>query len=720
MCVAVVGLSGFHRFEARAGEEWTMRVSWNLPRPALTEDGAQPLHLRWIGILILGPLLVSLIGIVGCGGDKKGGGNSGTGPDDFDVTVTLTVQGAGNGHGQVSGSQISCQIQAGQASGTGCQGTLTINSRNLPTTLTLTATASQGSAFVSWGGSCAAAGTGSTCQLSVTSSSRNWTFTSSAQFDLLPGAIQVTTVTGGSDLDPDGYTVTIDQTGMGAIETNGVKTYSGLASGVHAVALEGIAGNCTVDGGNPRDITVDPGATAQTTFNVTCVPTTGDVQVTTVTGGNADDLDPDGYTVTIDQNAPVAIGINATETFSQLTPGDHIVTLGDIAANCALDDGENPRTVAVIAGQTTSTPFNLTCSPPPGSIEVTTSTGGDNLPGNDYTVSIDQGAASSIGINATVTIGPLSPGDHEVALGGVPANCTVTDDNPRWVTVVAGATAQTAFEVQCVQSNLLAFERVSDRGDKDICVLDPNVGEASVVCLTGGPGDTADDVHPTWGPNQNELIFASDRDGDFEIFRMNPDGTGVTQLTDNTFYDSEPDYYVGGLKIVFTSDRSGNKDVWQMVLNQQGYPVQQLTTDPASDFNPAWAWDSGWWMWTSNRDGDQDIYQSAGGVAQPLTLFDDDEDDAMWLPPVLYFASDRNGTWDVFRRHSFTGETALYDGPSKDVAPSPAPDGIWVAFATNKDGNFEIYKRNTTTQELVRLTDNQTSDSRPAWFAYFF
>jgi Tol biopolymer transport system component len=92
----------------------------------------------------------------------------------------------------------------------------------------------------------------------------------------------------------------------------------------------------------------------------------------------------------------------------------------------------------------------------------------------------------------------------------------------------------------------------------------------------------------------------------------------------------------------------------------------------------------------------------------------------MWLPPVLYFASDRNGTWDVFRRHSFTGETALYDGPSKDVAPSPAPDGIWVAFATNKDGNFEIYKRNTTTQELVRLTNNQTSDSRPVWFAYFF
>ena len=110
-----------------------------------------------------------------CGGD---GSPTDSGPDDFDVTVNLTVQGGGDGNGQVLGSQIACQIQGGQPSATGCQGTLTVNSRNLPTTLTLTASPSQGSTFVGWTGSCAAAGTQATCQLSVNSSTPTWAFAS--------------------------------------------------------------------------------------------------------------------------------------------------------------------------------------------------------------------------------------------------------------------------------------------------------------------------------------------------------------------------------------------------------------------------------------------------------------------------------------------------------------------------------------------------------------
>ena len=47
---------------------------------------------------------------------------------------------------------------------------------------------------------------------------------------------------------------------------------------------------------------------------------------------------------------PALVGVNDTETHSQLTPGNYSVTLGDIAANCTLDIGENPRTLAVTAG----------------------------------------------------------------------------------------------------------------------------------------------------------------------------------------------------------------------------------------------------------------------------------------------------------------------------------------------------------------------------------
>jgi len=688
--------------------------------PIGAREGAHPLPLRRISAFFLGSLLVGLVGIAGCGGDKKGGGGSGTGPDDFDVTVNLTVQGAGNGNGQVSGSQINCQIQGGQASATGCQGTVTLNSSNLPTTLTLTASPSQGSTFVAWTGSCAAAGAGAACQLSVNSSTRTWTFNSTAQFDLLPGTIEVTTVTGGSDLDSDGYSVAIGQANMGVIGIADVQTYSGLIAGDHAVTLGGMADNCTVDGNNPRTLTVASGGTTQTTFNVTCVPTTGSIEVTTVTSGNAEDLD-DGYTVTMDQEAPVTIGINTTETYAQLTPGNHTVTLGDLADNCTLDDGENPRTLAVVVGQTTSTTFNLTCSPPPGAIEVTTITTGENLPDDEYTVSIDQGFGSSIGINATVTISLLTPGDHEVGLGSVPANCSVAGDNPRSVTVVAGATAQTTFNVSCVQTNLIAFERVSERGDKDICLLDPNVGEASVNCITGYAGDTADDVHPAWGPKQEWLIFASDRDGDFELYTMKVNGSDVTQITDNDVFDGDPDLYFTGLKAVFTSERSGNKDIWEMDLSQPGNPVTQLTTHGASDFNPTFTYDHPTMrLFTSTRVGDQDIWRVDGpGNVSQQTIGGHNDDDVAWLPPNLYYSSDLYGTWDVIRSPTGLPIEDFFPGNSTEMHPAPGPDGLWVALVSNRDGNFEIYKKNWSTGEFERLTDNGTADTRPAWWAWW-
>jgi len=617
----------------------------------------------------------------------------------------------------------------------------------------------------------------------------------------------VTTETVGSDLDADGYTVTIGQANMGAIGVNEVKSFSDLTAGSHSVTLEGIAANCTVAGDNPRDIAVTSGATTPTTFSLTCAPTTGSVEVATITTGNAEDLD-DGYTVAVGPAAATPIGINTTATFSQITPGNQTVTLGDIADNCTLDDGQNPRTLAVVAGQTTLTTFDLTCAPTTGSIQVTTVTQGDaqDLDPDGYTVTIDQGASSAIGINAaetyapflpgahTVTLGdidgtctvtgenpstanvvagqtvqvtfnitcgsptgikvttaiigiflpntltvsidqgaptaigsnatlnliPLTLGGHEVTLGGVPETCIV-GNNPRIVTVVAGQLTTTVFVLNCVPPNGLAFEQVSPRGDKDICVLDPYDNNPTVTCITGGPGDTFDDVHPVWGPNQEWIIFSSNRDGDFELYKMNADGTGVTQLTDNAFFDGDPDIYFSGIWVLFTSDRSGNKDIWKMDLTQPGNPVTQFTTSGANDFNPTYFWDSGIWAFTSDRDGDLDIWRGgpgAGNVGQQ-TISDHNDDDAWYLPPNLFYSSDWFGTWDVIKSPNGAPAVQFFAGFATDKQPAPGPLGRWVAFTTNKDGNYELYKKNLVTGETVRLTNNGVTDSRPAWYAWW-
>lgn len=66
----------------------------------------------------------------------------------------------------------------------------------------------------------------------------------------------------------------------------------------------------------------------------------------------------------------------------------------------------------------------------------------------------------------------------------------------------------------------------------------------------------------TFSGANGKIAFQSDRDGDDEIFVMNPDSSGQTSLTDNPAEDSSPAVSADGKKIAFTSRRDGNQEIY--------------------------------------------------------------------------------------------------------------------------------------------------------------
>lgn len=78
-----------------------------------------------------------------------------------------------------------------------------------------------------------------------------------ARYSFFTAIIDVST--SGPAPDPDGYFVRLDPAGVGvAIPAQGRARVDDLAKGPdHVVTLEGVAGNCAVDGGNPRTIQVE-------------------------------------------------------------------------------------------------------------------------------------------------------------------------------------------------------------------------------------------------------------------------------------------------------------------------------------------------------------------------------------------------------------------------------------------------------------------------------
>lgn len=180
------------------------------------------------------------------------------------------------------------------------------------------------------------------------------------------GSLFVATSTTGVDLDADGYSVTVDGSLSQPVGTNGNISFTGVPTGSHTVILSGMAGNCTVTGPNPQTVTVTAGGTAPTRFSLSCAPTasgSGSLTVTTRTTG--DNVDPDGYTVTLDGTSSQPMGTNASVTIT-VPAGAHPVALSGVAANCSVG-GENPITVTVPADGAAAT-FTVTCSaqlPPP-------------------------------------------------------------------------------------------------------------------------------------------------------------------------------------------------------------------------------------------------------------------------------------------------------------------------------------------------------------------
>lgn len=529
------------------------------------------------------------------------------------------------------------------------------------------------------------------------------------------GSIQVTAVTTGDVPDPDGYTVSVDVTASEAISANGSVTFASQTAGSHTVELSGIAANCTVAGENPRSVSVTAGATASTTFSVTCASTSGDLEVTTVSTG--DDIDADGYTVAVDGGTAQAIAASGTLTVAGLAVGEHEVQLGGVAANCTVA-GDNPRTVTVSAGNPATTQFDVTCTAITGDVKVLNVTTG-TAPDDAYTVIVDiLGTPQPLAANDSLTITGLTANDHLIELGDVAANCTVAGENPRTVTVTDGGEARVQFNVTCPAGSLdvttntwglgldTGYEIVIDAGTPQavganaiVGISGLSVGDHTVeltgissncnvygenpqtVAIADGQGATAAFDVFCFQTLNNQIVFETDRDGPAEIY-VRLGNTFPVNLSRNiaagqlplSTDDRNPDVAPNGTVIAFDSNRGGTTQLWTM--STEG--IRKFSTTNAQEKDPSYAGD----------------------------------------PSGLAYARKTSSTsWEIWRANNDgSGQQRLSSTSGNNEQPSYSPDGQWVLFRSDRDGNQEVYVVNVATGVETNLTNNTAADGKPAWW----
>ncbi|HKO97151.1 MAG TPA: Calx-beta domain-containing protein [Pyrinomonadaceae bacterium] len=252
----------------------------------------------------------------------------------------------------------------------------------------------------------------------------------------------------------------------------------------------------------------------------------------------------------------------------------------------------------------------------------------------------------------------------------------------------------------------------SDRdGNLEVYAMDVDGG--AQIRLTENTGE---DYSPAWSPDGSRLAFVSTRDGNAEVYVMNADGTAQTRLTDNSAADLGPKWSPDGTQILFFTNRNGNDEIYAM--NPDGSSQTNLTNHPADDTSFSFSPNGALIAFSSNREDSQfDIYimNSKGGAATRLTTSVGDDIDPAWSSLRIAFSSNRDDTDEIYSMGTGgQNQTRLTNNAEFDIDPSQPADGSRISFATSRDGNLEIYLMNGDGSGLVRLTTNEASDVQPA------
>ena len=283
-----------------------------------------------------------------------------------------------------------------------------------------------------------------------------------------------------------------------------------------------------------------------------------------------------------------------------------------------------------------------------------------------------------------------------------------------------------------------------------------NKGPSAIVMVPaagGSPvpvtGNAALNMSPAWTPDSHHLLFVSDREGARDVYAVLLGRSGMplanpSRLTTGlnahsislsaagtriaySVYTSHANVWAlpvptdgpvsvdraaqvtagnqtveqmaispDGHWLYFDSDRSGNADIYRMPVN--GGEPQQLTTDPADDFNPAVSPDGRWVAFHSLRRGTRDIFvmPAEGGEAERVTDDPGEERGPAWSPDgrslsylltgtgardgAYVISRDRDGRWRPSRQvwnHPTVGAWS----PDGRTLLGTWTDGVWLVPA---------------------------------------
>ena len=269
----------------------------------------------------------------------------------------------------------------------------------------------------------------------------------------------------------------------------------------------------------------------------------------------------------------------------------------------------------------------------------------------------------------------------------------------------------------------IAFYSQRD-GNLELYLMDPDGSNQRRVT-----SNEFDDDSPALSPDGSQIVFISSRDDPnpkscahscfYQLYLIHTDGSGEHRLIETEFSTTHPDWHPNGTKISFDTETNLQGDIY--VVNSDGSDLQLLVED---GFWADWSPDGQQIVFASKRDGNVELYlaDADGSNQRRLTQTERMEYFPDWSPDGQRIAFTVLQPRAIYVMDVGGGNEGRVTSASFAENPAWSPDGKWIAYQSDDDGDFEIYAVNvaealagTGGSNPIKLTDNKAGELWPSW-----
>jgi Tol biopolymer transport system component len=240
--------------------------------------------------------------------------------------------------------------------------------------------------------------------------------------------------------------------------------------------------------------------------------------------------------------------------------------------------------------------------------------------------------------------------------------------------------------------------------------------------LTQLTSDPSSYAAPAWSPNGRKLLYVDFGAGPGQIFAMNADGSGVRQLTIDAHESSYPAWSPDGRQMAFSRHDASHYRL--MVMEPHGAGIRMLTPPGIDAIEPSWSPDGSMIAFRAVlRDGQNviaviDVDGTGFHAVTDDPYYEDWQPD--WSPDGTEIAFTRCHVdcWVEVMNADGTDVRPLTGGPA-DYDPAWSPDGTQIAFDTGRNDpqgylDIEVMNADGSGPHPVTLTPG-LNEGDPAW-----